>query len=65
MPTRTKVPAWIQRRISERPVARWISWDSGRPRETDADTVLTQRAVQPSYGDNVVFLFPRVASCGA
>lgn len=61
MATHPKVPAWIQRRISERPVARWISWNVGRPREGEAAAQLSLPSVPPDYSDNIVYLFPRSA----
>lgn len=61
MATDTRVPAWIRRRISARPVARWIAWNAGRPRGADVTPPVAPCAAAPTYRDNVVFLFRRTA----
>ncbi|GJE56478.1 hypothetical protein EKPJFOCH_2984 [Methylobacterium thuringiense] len=61
MATLSKVPAWVQRRISDRPVARWITWNAGRPSEPETREPASQPMMQPDYSGNVVSLFKRSA----
>lgn len=57
MATLSKVPAWVQRRISDRPAARWITWNAGRPSEPEGGKREPQTMTQPDYSGNVVSLF--------
>ncbi|GJD83440.1 hypothetical protein HPGCJGGD_1307 [Methylobacterium haplocladii] len=61
MATHSKVPAWVKRRISDRPAARWIAWNAGRPPEPGIQAREPQPVTQPDYRGNVVSLFRRSA----
>lgn len=61
MATYSKMPAWVRRRISDRPAARWIIWNAGQPPEPETKAEEPQRARQPDYPRNVVALFKRSA----
>ncbi len=61
MATRSRMPAWVRRRISDRPAARWITWNAGQPPDPETRLPEPQPMRQTDYPHNVVVLFQRSA----